>query len=184
MSSATLALIENLQRENLNPIDEALGYASLVRDFDLTQAAIAKRVGKGRASVANALRLLTLEVEIQEFLSRQLISTGHAKALLGLENEEQRKLLAKRIVETGMSVRDAEQFVSRLKTRGEASQGAIKKPEDTFSGELRDLEKRIGEYLNTRCTLRQGAKKGKLTIEYMSDEDLERILEKLGIAQR
>ena len=184
VSSATLALIENLQRENLNPIDEALGYASLVRDFDLTQAAIAKRVGKGRASVANALRLLTLEVEIQEFLSRQLISTGHAKALLGLENEEQRKLLAKRIVETGMSVRDAEQFVSRLKTRGEASQGAIKKPEDTFLGELRDLEKRIGEYLNTRCTLRQGAKKGKLTIEYMSDEDLERILEKLGIAQR
>ena len=81
-SSAAIALIENLQRENLNPIDEALGYASLVRDFDLTQEAAAERVGKGRATVANALRLLTLGSEIQGFLSRRLISTGHALSLI------------------------------------------------------------------------------------------------------
>ena len=81
-SSASLALIENLQRENLNPIDEALGYASLVRDFDLTQEAAADRVGKGRATVANALRLLLLSNEIQGFLSRRLLSAGHAKVFI------------------------------------------------------------------------------------------------------
>lgn len=180
-SSATLALIENLQRENLNPIDEALGYASLVRDFDLTQEAVAERVGKGRASIANALRLLSLGSEIQGFLSRRLISTGHAKVLLGLESEEHRKLLARRIIETGMSVREAEQQVRRLKEASGTSKKAKAKSAEAEATVIRDLEKRIGEHFNTRCMLKHGAKKGKLTIEYFGNEDLDRILEKLGI---
>jgi ParB family chromosome partitioning protein len=180
-SSATLALIENLQRENLNPIDEALGYASLVRDFDLTQEAVAERVGKGRASIANALRLLSLENEIQGFLSRRLISTGHAKVLLGLESEEHRKLLARRIIETGMSVREAEQQVRRLKQTSGSSKKAKAQSAEAEATVIRDLEKRIGEHFNTRCMLKHGAKKGKLTIEYFGNEDLDRILEKLGI---
>ena len=180
-SSATLALIENLQRENLNPIDEALGYASLVRDFDLTQEAVAERVGKGRASVANALRLLLLGNEIQGFLSRRLISTGHAKVLLGLENEEQRNLLARRIIKVGMSVREAEQQVRNLKKRAGGSKRTNSRPVETESVVIRDLEKRIGEHFNTRCVLKHGAKKGMLTLEYFGNEDLERILEKLGI---
>ena len=113
-SSASLALIENLQRENLNPIDEALGYASLVRDFDLTQEAAADRVGKGRATVANALRLLSLSEEIQGFLSRRLLSTGHAKVLLGVKDDAQQHLLARRIIESNLSVREAEKIVKRL----------------------------------------------------------------------
>ena len=180
-SSATLALIENLQRENLNPIDEALGYASLVRDFDLTQEAVAERVGKGRASIANALRLLSLGTKIQGFLSRRLISTGHAKVLLGLQNEEHRKLLARRIIETGMSVREAEQQVRRLKESTGSSKKAKAKSAEAEATVIRDLEKRIGEHFNTRCMLKHGAKKGKLTIEYFGNEDLDRILEKLGI---
>lgn len=180
-SSATLALIENLQRENLNPIDEALGYASLVRDFDLTQEAVAERVGKGRASIANALRLLSLGTEIQGFLSRRLISTGHAKVLLGLESEEHRKLLARRIIETGMSVREAEQQVRRLKESTGTTKQAKAKSAEAAATAIRDLEKRIGEHFNTRCMLKHGAKKGKLTIEYFGNEDLDRILEKLGI---
>lgn len=180
-SSATLALIENLQRENLNPIDEALGYASLVRDFDLTQEAVAERVGKGRASIANALRLLSLGTEIQGFLSRRLISTGHAKVLLGLESEEHRKLLARRIIETGMSVREAEQQVRRLKESSGTTKQAKAKAAEAEVTVIRDLEKRIGEHFNTRCMLKHGAKKGKLTIEYFGNEDLDRILEKLGI---
>lgn len=181
-SSATLALIENLQRENLNPIDEALGYASLMRDFDFTQEVIAKRVGKGRASVANALRLLSLSAEIQDLLSRRLLSTGHAKALLGLGNEEQRAMLAQRIVANGMSVREVEQHVSNLKKLGEVPEKAVKKTVGTKSAAIRNLENRIGKYFDTRCTLKHGAKKGTLTIEYSGNEDLERILEKLGIA--
>lgn len=183
-SSATLALIENLQRENLNPVDEALGYASLVRDFDLTQGAVAERVGKGRASVANALRLLSLGKEIQGFLSRRLLSTGHAKVLLGLDNEEQRNLLARRIIETGMSVREAEQQVRGLKKTASSAKQKHSRPAGTASTVIRDLEKRIGEHFNTRCKLKHGAKKGTLTIEYFGNEDLERILEKFGISGR
>lgn len=179
-SSATLALIENLQRENLNPIDEAQGYASLLRDFDLTQEAAAERVGKGRATVANALRLLTLSSEIQGFISRRLLSTGHAKVLLGLDEDEHRRLLARRIIETGMSVRDAEQQVKRLKegasrsTRKKAVAGAEE-------ATVRDLEKRVGDHLNAKVSIKHGAKKGRLTIEYLGNDDLARILDRLGI---
>lgn len=181
-SSATLALIENLQRENLNPIDEALGYASLVRDFDLTQEAAAERVGKGRATVANALRLLTLGSEIQGFLSRRLISTGHAKVLLGLESPEHRKLLARRIIETGMSVRDAEAQVRRLKeSSGTGSKAAKSKSPEAEQTAIRDLEKRIGEHFNTRVALKHSPKKGRITIEYYGNDDLDRILDKLGV---
>ena len=180
-SSATLALIENLQRENLNPIDEALGYASLVRDFDLTQEAAAQRVGKGRATVANALRLLTLGSEIQGYLSRRLISTGHAKVLLGLESAEHQKLLARRIIETGMSVREAEAQVRRLKDssgQGGSKKGKAPEAEQTA---IRDLEKRMGEHFNTRVALKHTPKKGRITIEYFGNDDLDRILEKIGL---
>ncbi|MFT5837329.1 MAG: ParB family chromosome partitioning protein [Candidatus Azotimanducaceae bacterium] len=181
-SSATLALIENLQRENLNPIDEALGYASLVRDFDLTQEAAAERVGKGRATVANALRLLTLGSEVQGFLSRRLISTGHAKVLLGLESAEHRKLLARRIIETGMSVREAEVQVRRLKESSSSSSKSNKsKAPEAEQTAIRDLEKRMGEHFNTRVALKHTPKKGRITIEYFGNDDLDRILEKLGL---
>lgn len=184
-SSATLALIENLQRENLNPIDEALGYASLVRDFDLTQEAAADRVGKGRATVANALRLLSLSEEIQGFLSRRLLSTGHAKVLLGLKDEVQRQLLARRIIEANTSVREAEKMVKRLneanRTGGTGQQqpsGARNQAENTA---IADLEKRIEKHFNTNVSIQHGKKKGKLVIEYFGNEDLDRLLELLGI---
>jgi len=181
-SSAAIALIENLQRENLNPIDEALGYASLVRDFDLTQEAAAERVGKGRATVANALRLLTLGSEIQGFLSRRLISTGHAKVLLGLESAEHRKLLARRIIETGMSVREAEAQVRRLKEGSGGSSEKVKgKPPEAEQTAIRDLEKRMGDHFNTHVALKHTPKKGRITIDYFGNDDLDRILEKLGL---
>lgn len=182
-SSATLALIENLQRENLNPVDEALGYASLLRDFDLTQEAAAGRVGKSRAAVANALRLLSLSSEIQGFLSRRLISTGHAKVLLGLESEEHRKLLARHIIETGMSVREAEAQVRRLKEGSGGAQNGKKshKLPEAENTAIRDLEKRMGEHFSTRVSMKHGPKRGKITIEYHGNDDLDRILEKLGL---
>ena len=172
-----------MQRENLNPIDEALGYASLVRDFDLTQEAAAERVGKGRATVANALRLLTLGSEIQGFLSRRLISTGHAKVLLGLQSKEHQKLLARRIIETGMSVREAEEQVRRLKDSKGNSGGKNKQVPRAEQTAIRDLEKRTGEHFNTRVALKHSPKKGRITIEYYGNDDLDRILEKLGLQQ-
>ena len=191
-SSASLALIENLQRENLNPIDEALGYASLVRDFDLTQEAAADRVGKGRATVANALRLLSLSDEIQGFLSRRLLSTGHAKVLLGIKDSAQQHLLARRIIESNLSVREAEKIVKRLNEGLEPTDGAgsgndnsgkadSKRAENTA---IADLEKRIEKHFNTNVSIQHGKKKGKLVIEYFGNEDLDRLLELLGINQR
>jgi ParB family chromosome partitioning protein len=180
-SSAALALIENIQRENLNPMDEASAYASLIRDFDLTQEATAKRVGKSRAAIANALRLLTLSKEIQGFLSRRLLSTGHAKVLLGVEDAAHRSLLARRVIETGMSVREAEQEVRRLK----GTKGGTGKPGKQFTAAeataIRDLEKRLAEHLSAKVKVAHGAKRGKLTIEYAGNDDLDRILEQLGL---
>ncbi|MFP4673218.1 MAG: ParB/RepB/Spo0J family partition protein [Opitutales bacterium] len=180
-SSAALSLIENLQRENLNPIDEAMGYASLLRDFDLTQEGAAERVGKGRATVANALRLLTLPTEIQNYLSRRLLSTGHAKALLGVESGEHRQMLARRIIETGMSVREAELQVRRLDKKGGKGGSSAARAKEAEQTAIRDLEKRVGEHFNTRVSVKHSTKRGKLTIEYFGNEDLERILQKMGI---
>ena len=114
-SAAALGLIENLQREGLNPIEEAQGYASLLRDFDLTQETVAERVGKSRAAVANSLRLLSLDAEIQGYIAKSLLSTGHAKVLLGVEDAAQRSVLARRIVAEGLSVRATEKLAQSAK---------------------------------------------------------------------
>ena len=183
-SSASLALIENLQREDLNPIDEALGFASLLRDFDLTQEAAAARVGKGRATVANAMRLLTLEPEVQDLLRQRLISSGHAKVLLGLSSPVEQTRLAQAIVEQGLSVRAAEECVRQAKqglldTQQKDSSASRLAPVE--QSVIKELEKRLGAHLDTRVVLKHGQKKGRLTIEYAGNQDLERILDKLQL---
>jgi ParB family chromosome partitioning protein len=177
-SAAAIALIENLQRENLNPVDEALGYASLMRDFDLTQDAVAERVGKPRSSVANSLRLLALGKEIQGYLSKGMISVGHAKVLLGLESNEERELLARRIVERGLSVRDTERLVQSHK-RGTTSPDAPRSRAAAEDAAIRDIQKRLQTQLGTNVKLRHGAKHGRIVIDYYGNEDLERIIGKL-----
>jgi len=178
-SAAAIALIENLQRENLNPIDESLGYASLMRDFDLTQEAVAERVGKPRSSVANALRLLQLGRDVQAFISRGLLSMGHAKVLLGLDNDEQRSLLARRVVEKGLSVRDTERLVQGLKRSRSTSAEAARKHQNAEDAALKDIQKRLQTQLGTQVNLRHTPKHGRIVIDYYGNEDLERILEKL-----
>lgn len=178
-SSAVISLIENLQRENLNPIDEAMGYASLMKDFDLTQEEVSERVGKARASVANALRLVQLEQEIQGYLSKGMISTGHAKVLLGLEVSSQRLMLARRIIEEGLSVRDTERFVQQAKKKSEIH--ALQRPITSVqTAVIKDLEKQLGVHLNSKVMLQHGVKKGKLIINYQGNDDLHRILERIG----
>ncbi|MEM9226578.1 MAG: ParB/RepB/Spo0J family partition protein [Verrucomicrobiota bacterium] len=177
-SSAVIALIENVQREGLNAIEEALAYASLMGDFDLTQEAVAERVGKGRATVANALRLLQLDREIQGYVAKGMLTAGHAKVLLGLEDPSQRLLLGRRMIETQMSVREAERHLRRLKADAPARSTAVKPTEDTV---VRDLEKQLATKLNTKVQLKHSPKKGRLIIEYYGNEDLQRILEKTGL---
>jgi ParB family transcriptional regulator, chromosome partitioning protein len=179
-SSAALTLIENLQREGLNPIDEAYGYASLIRDFDLTQEQAAERVGKGRPTVANALRLLSLEPEIQGFLSRGLLSVGHAKVLLGLEDPPRRGLLARRVIEEGLSVRGLEQLSQgHRKTR--RGRGAGRGLPAAEAAAVADIEKRLTTHLGARVALHHAPKRGRIVIEYAGNDDLQRLLDKLGL---
>lgn len=180
-SAASMALIENLQRENLNPIEEAHGYASLIRDFDLTQEQVAERVGKGRATIANALRLLNLSEEIQGYVSTGLLSAGHAKALLGVENKAEQLVLARRVIQDGLSVRATEALVNAWQRgrSGRASSGRKVPPAEEAA--IQDIERRFSSFLNARVQLQHSPKKGKIVIEYQGNEDLQRILEKLGV---
>lgn len=180
-SSAVISMIENLQREGLNPIDEALGYASLIKDFDLTQEAVAERVGKARASIANALRLLQLDEDIRAYVARGLLSTGHAKVLLGVEDRAQRGLLARRIIEARLSVRETEREIRRMNHRRGSTEPGASLPE-VESTVIRSLEKQLCSRLNTKVLLRHRAKRGQIIIEYHGNDDLQRILEKTGLS--
>jgi ParB-like partition proteins len=186
-SSATLGLIENLQREGLNPLEEAYGYASLIRDFDLTQEAAAERVGKPRASVANSLRLLSLDGELQGYLAKGLISVGHAKVLLGVEDAAQRALIARRIIEDGLSVRATEVLVQARKNpagasaSGSGSGASAKKLSPADAAAIASIEKRLTSHLGARVAVKHSGKKGQIVIPYAGNDDLQRILEKLGV---
>ncbi len=188
-SSATLGLIENLQREGLNPLEEAYGYASLIRDFDLTQEAAAERVGKPRASVANCLRLLSLDGELQGYVAKGLLSVGHAKVLLGVEDAPQRALLARRVIEDGLSVRATEALVQAKKLSAaasapgapDASKGGAKKLNPADAAAIASIEKRLTSHFGARIAVKHSGKKGQIVIPYAGNDDLQRILEKLGV---
>jgi ParB family chromosome partitioning protein len=182
-SSAALGLIENLQREGLNPIEEAHGFASLIRDFDLTQETAADRVGKARATVANSLRLLGLDSEIQGFIARNLLSVGHAKVLLGIPDAAQRTVLARRVIEEGLSVRTTEKLaVERKSAAGPVStraktRGLTPKDAEAVAG----IEKKLTSHLGARVAVMHTPKRGRIVIEYRGNDDLQRLLEKLGV---
>lgn len=180
-SAATMALIENLQREGLNPIEEAHGYASLIRDFDLTQEAVSERVGKGRATIANSLRLLMLEAEIQGFLGSGMLSTGHAKVLLGLDSKQEQLLIARRVIEDGLSVRATEALVENIRRGAVNRSGQGRAVPAAEATAIADIEKRLTSFLNARVLLKHARKKGRIVIEYQGNEDLQRILEKVGV---
>jgi ParB family chromosome partitioning protein len=179
-SSAALTLIENLQREGLNPIEEAYGYASLIRDFDLTQEQTSERVGKGRATVANSLRLLSLDTEIQGFLAKGLLSVGHAKVLLGLEDASRRAILARRVIEEGLSVRALEK-VAQSHPASPAGHGKGRPVPPAEAAAVIDIQKRLTTHLGARVSLQHTPKRGRIVIEYAGNNDLQRILEKIGL---
>lgn len=181
-----LALIENLQRENLNPIEEALGYSELMNRFQLRQEDIAGKVGKSRAAVANALRLLKLPADVQSWVRDNRLSVGHAKVILGLNAPAEQKLAAEQILKDGLNVRQTEELVTRLQqptveVSGHVRHGAGSTPviRDVH---VTNLETKLREKLGTKVQLRYRAGKGALDIRFYSDDELERILEMLGIS--
>jgi ParB family chromosome partitioning protein len=177
-----LALIENLQRENLNPIEEAQGYAQLVEQFQLTQEQAAAKVGKSRAVVANALRLLKLAPEIQGHLRDGRLSVGHAKVILGLLSDKHQRLAAERIIRDGLNVRQTEGLVAQLQARETSAAGKIAPPtRPPRDAQVSSLENQLRERFGTKVQLRYAQGKGALEISFFSDAELERILQLLGI---
>ena len=178
-----LALIENLQRENLNPIEEALGYVQLNNQFQLTQEEIARRVGKSRVVVANAIRLLRLPEPIRDLVRHNRLSVGHAKVLLALPDIHQQQRLAQRIVDHGLSVRETERIVAQATEVGTDTKKEPAKPSSTTRDPLvGSIEERLRERLGTQVHLRHRDGKGALEIRYFSDAELNRILDILGVS--
>jgi len=175
-----MALIENLQRENLNAIEEALGYAQLVSQFQLTQELVATKVGKSRAVVANALRLLKLPNELQGFIREGRLSVGHAKVILGLTEEKQQRAAAERVIKEALNVRQTEGLVAKLQTKDGARAKVTKTPLQT-DAHVMNLENKIRERLGTKIQLRYALGKGALEISFFSDAELERVLQILGV---
>jgi ParB family chromosome partitioning protein len=177
-----LALIENLQRENLNPIEEAQGYSQLIEQFQLTQEEVATKVGKSRTAVANALRLLKLAPEIQGYLRDGRLSVGHGKVILGLAGEKHQKHAAQRVLRDGLNVRQTEALVAHLQAR-ETSTTAKSPPLTPPAKDVHvaNLENKLRERLGTKVQVRYAQGKGGLEIIFFSDAELERILQILGI---
>lgn len=181
-SSAAMTLIENLQRADLNPIEEAIGLGSLMRDFNLTQEAVSERVGKARSSIANILRLLSLDTEIQGFIATGMLSVGHAKVLLGVEDKAQQLLLARRFVETQCSVRVAEDLAKRVKEGKFTGTAASAEPViRQISDEIFRIEKTLCSFFHTKVLVKHGKKSGKILIEYRGNDELARLLECFGV---
>jgi ParB family chromosome partitioning protein len=171
-----IALIENVQREDLNPIEEAQAYQRLIQEFNLKQEEIATRVAKNRTTITNSMRLLKLNPEVQQMLIAGQISSGHARALLGLEKKEQQIALAKKIVEMRLSVRETERAVKQL---SEAPKEKKKKETDTaLELVFKELEERMKTVMGTKVNInRKDKTKGRIEIEYYSEEELERIVD-------
>ena len=172
-----LAIIENIHRQDLNPIEEAEAYKRLAEDFSLTQEMIAEKVGKSRAAIANILRLLNLSRNIQENLISGKLSMGHARALLGLENNGQMHAMCQEILKQGLTVRQTESKVNRLKKPEMLKLTSSMKKKNIF---IRDLEKELERKLGTKVEVSPKKTGGKLVVSYYSDDDLERIQNLIG----
>lgn len=178
-----MALIENLQREDLNPIEEAMGYVRLAEEFSLKHADIAKRVGKSRATVANSVRLLDLHEDLQSLVSRSKLSVGHAKAVLSLKDKVAQLAAVEQIMKKGMNVRAAEKFVQTFQTKSATEKPKRKGGANAAELEaaLQELQSKLESVLGSPVKLHQSGKKGRIEISYYGNEDLERIMDLMGI---
>jgi ParB family chromosome partitioning protein len=177
-----LSLIENLQREDLNPIEEAQAYARLAGEFGMRQEDIAQRVGRSRAAVANSMRLLDLHPQIQTWVMQGLLSVGHAKVLLALKAPEEQLLVSETILRRSATVRATERLVARQlgmlrPRRKQRGKGTI-----VSSATIDDLQNRLQQHLGTRVTVHHSEKRGRIEVEYYGRDDLQRVLAAMGLS--
>jgi len=174
VSSLEMALIENLHRDDLNPMEKAYTFKQLIDEFKITHDKLSKRIGKSRAAITNSLRLLFLPAEVQRLIGEGKLSEGHARSLLGIE-EEKRVRVANLIVKNGLSVRDVEKMAGRNKER---KGSAVAKKVIQFS-KLPEISRRMSEYLGANVNITMGRKEGKIVIEFATVKELERIVGKI-----
>jgi ParB family chromosome partitioning protein len=178
------ALLENLHRAQLNPLEEAAAYDQLLKDFNCTHDQLADRIGRSRPQVSNTLRLLKLSPLVQRRVAAGVLSAGHARALLAVEDAEEQDKLAHRIVAEGLSVRAVEEIVTLMGSRPKTAARSKARPGSVPSPALGDLATRLSDRFETRVKIDLGQKKGKITVEFASTEDLERILSTLAPGEK
>ena len=173
-----ISLIENIQRENLNPIEEALAYKRLLTEFNLKQDEVAERVSKSRTAVTNAMRLLKLNDKVQQMVIDEMLTTGHARALLGIEDQEKQYNVAQHIFDEKLSVRDTEKLVKNLQNEKKAKPEDTKKIDPKIEAIYRDLEEQMKKIFGTKVAINsKNEKSGKIEIEYYNQEELDRIMD-------
>ena len=178
-----LSLIENLQRADLNPIEEAQGYARLSNEFGMRQEDIALKVGRSRAAVANAMRLLDLHPQVQAWLAQDLLSVGHAKVLLALKVPEEQLLAGETVLRRNATVRSTERLVARQLGIGRSRRRSLQvgAGQTITPSAIEDLQNRLQQHLATHVTVHHGEKRGRIDIEYYGNDDLQRIVTALGL---
>jgi ParB family chromosome partitioning protein len=176
-----LSLIENLQRADLNPIEEAQAYARLANEFGMRQEDIAQKVGRSRASVANSVRLLDLHQEVQAWLTQGLLSVGHAKVLLALKEPHEQRAVAETVLRRSATVRATERLVARQLGGTRPRRRRQSAANAATSATIDDLQNRLQEHLGTRVMVHHGEKRGRIEIEYYGNDDLQRVLGALGL---
>ena len=177
------ALLENIHRANLNPLEEAAAYQQLLEEFGATHEELAKRIGRSRPQISNTIRLLNLPAPVQRRVAAGILSAGHARALLGLEDGEAQEKLALRIVAEGLSVRATEELVSLALADGPAKKAAPARRAKVHAPALNDLADRLSDRFDTRVKVDIGRNKGKITIEFATVDDLERIVGMIGVEE-
>lgn len=173
--AAEVAMLENLQREDLNPIEEAEGYKNLMENFGLTQESLSRSLGKSRSAIANSVRILSLPQNIIDMVRNGLISEGHARTLLSIEDDAEKQRLAEEIINGKLSVRDTEKIAGEKKTEKKIAE------KKEISPEIKEMEKRLSDNFGSKVKIITGRKKGKIEIEYYGNDDFTRIMEKLGL---
>lgn len=171
-----ISLIENIQRQDLNPIEEALAYRKLIDEFNLTQQELSQRIGKSRVAITNTMRLINLDERVQQYLIESVISEGHGRALLAIEDKDLQYKLAQKIIDEKLSVRELEKLIKSVFKEKEE-----KKEDGKVNPYVKDVENKLQDYFGTKVNINSKNKKGKIEIEYYSDDDLNRILELMNI---
>ena len=173
-----ISLIENIQREDLNSIEEALAYKKLINDFNLTQEELSKRIGKWRVTITNTLRLLNLSEDVQQYIIEGVISEGHGRALLGITDSKVQCELAQSVIDDKLSVRELEILIRKLKTSPTRSKSKSSNETNPY---YKDITYKLENYFGTKVNITNKNNKGKIEIEYYSEEDLQRILEIINL---